>query len=409
MHLSQKHLIYISITLIIVSIVWSYLRPPFSPPGSLDNPNTPYVENNDSLMIGHITDILSTEEKTYDYDGDGDGTNDTNITTKFIARIKNGDDANTHAPITLTQTQKEADSMSLHVGDTIIIGKTTPSDAPTSYYFYDFYRLHATLILGCLFFILTVIFAGYRGFTSLLGLLSTAGILFFFTIPSILSGYPPLLICGISSICIGVLSVLLAHGKNRRTILAIISTILLIVLTIVFAYISGWFLTLTGLGTEEAFFLQAVPNMHIDVKGLLLGGILLGVLGVLDDITTAQAAIVEELHRANQNFSFVELYRRATSVGKEHITSLVNTLILAYTGASFPLLLLFFVYPQPWWTTLNNSIVMEEIARTFVGSITLVLAVPITTALAAWSYAHTPLTETERADDHHHGHGHHHH
>ncbi len=405
MRLSQKHLVYLSLVLIITGITWSYLRPPFSPPGSLDNPDTPYVENSDSLMVGRINEILSRSEKTYEYDGDGDGANDVNITTQFIAHIKNGDDAGTYAPITLTQTQKEESSMFIKTGDTIIIGKTTPPDAPTSYYFYDFYRLHAAFILGCLFFIATVIFAGYRGFTSLLGLLSTMGMLFFFAVPSILAGHPPLLICGISSICIGTISVLLAHGKNRRTIIAVISTIFLIVLTILFAYISGWFLTLTGLGTEEAFYLQAIPNTHIDVKGLLLGGILLGVLGVLDDITTAQAAIVEELHRANQTFSFGELYRRATSVGKEHITSLVNTLILAYTGASFPLLLLFFVYPQPWWTTLNNSIVMEEIARTFVGSITLVLAVPITTALAAWSYSHTPLTQKELTEE---SHGHHH-
>lgn len=408
MRLSQKHLIYISITLIMGGIAWSYLRPPFSPPGSLDNPNTPYVENSDSLMIGRVSEVLSRTEKTYEYDGDGDGQNDMAITTKFIARIKNGDDAGTYAPITLTQTQKEESSMLINVGDTIIVGKATPPDAATSYYFYDFYRLQAALILGCLFFIATVIFAGYRGFTSLLGLLSTMGILFFFAVPSILSGRPPLLICGISSIFIGTISVLLAHGKNRRTIIAVISTVILIVLTLLFAYISGWFLTLTGLGTEEAFFLQAIPNTNIDVKGLLLGGILLGVLGVLDDITTAQAAIVEELHRADQTFSFGELYRRATSVGKEHITSLVNTLILAYTGASFPLLLLFFVYPQPWWTTLNNSIVMEEIARTFVGSITLVLAVPITTALAAWSYTHKPLTKEEVTHEHHHGHTHHH-
>jgi uncharacterized membrane protein len=408
MHLSQKHLLYLSLTLIVVGITWSYTHPPFSPPGSLDNPDTPYVENSDSLMIGRVSEVLSREEKTYEYDGDGDGQDDTAVTTKFIARIKNGDDAGTYAPITLTQTQKEEESMLVSVGDTIVVGKTTPPDAPTSYYFYDFYRLHAVLILGCLFFIATVIFAGYRGFTSILGLMSTMGILFFFVVPSILSGQPPLLICGISSIFIGTISVLLAHGKNRRTIIAVISTIFLIILTILFAYISGWFLTLTGLGTEEAFYLQAVPNTHIDVKGLLLGGILLGVLGVLDDITTAQAAIVEELHRADRTFSFGELYRRATSVGKEHITSLVNTLILAYTGASFPLLLLFFVYPQPWWTTLNNSIVMEEIARTFVGSMTLVLAVPITTLLAAYSYTKNPLTEAEWADDHHHTHGHHH-
>jgi uncharacterized membrane protein len=386
-------------------------NPPSAPAGALDDPKTPYIENSDSLMIGKITEILSSEQTQYDYDGDNDGRNDQEVTTKLIAYIHSGDEAKTYAPITLTQTQEEFEKNPFTPGDKIIIGKNYPPDAPSAYYIYDKYRLNSALLLGIIFLICTTLFAGYRGLSSFLGLVLTMTILFFITIPSILSGKSPLLICSISSILIATLSIIVAHGKNRRTILAVLSTSILVCLAILFSLLTVWLLRLSGLGTEEAYYLQMVPNMSIDIRGLLLGGILLGVLGVLDDITTAQAAVVEEIHRANTALNMKELYARGVSVGKEHITSLVNTLVLAYTGASFPLLLLFFVYPRPWWTVLNSDIVMEEIARTFVGSIILVLAVPITTALAAWSYAHKPLNEQELgegAHKHHHGHGHHH-
>ena len=114
-----------------------------------------------------------------------------------------------------------------------------------------------------------------------------------------------------------------------------------------------------------------------------MGAIIIGVLGILDDVTTTQAATVEEIAKANPAVSFATLYRRGASVGREHITSLVNTLVLAYTGASFPLLLLFTIYERPAWVTLNSELVMEEVMRTLIGSITLIFAVPLTTALAA--------------------------
>ncbi len=402
-----SHTKFLLTTLITCSglFVAFFLNPPFAPSGSLDDPKTPYVENADSLMIGRITDLLSRSEKTFEYDGDNDGTNDVEVTTKIIAKVHSGDEKNSHVPIDVIQTQSESNTMTLTVGEKIIIGKTTPSDAPTSYYLYDKYRLNVTLMLGIVFLLCASLFAGYRGLTSFLGLVVTMLILFFITIPAILSGKSPLLVCGLSSIFIAIVSIVVAHGKNRRTMIAVFSTVLLVCLALTFSMLTVWLLRLSGLGTEEAFYLQMVPNIHIDVRGLLLGGILLGVLGVLDDITTAQAAVVEEIHRANATLSMRELYTRGVSVGKEHITSLVNTLVLAYTGASFPLLLLFFVYPRPWWTVLNSDMVMEEIARTFVGSIILVLAVPITTALAAWSYSHKPLTEKERGEEFH---GHHH-
>lgn len=403
--MSHTKFLLITSTVCAALFVFFFFHPPIAPIGSLDDPKTEYVESNDSLAVGLITDILSSTEKTYDYDGDGDGKNDIETTIKIIAKIQNGDEKGKHVPITVTQNLQEINNATLKKGEKIIIGKTTPNDAPTSYYLYDKYRLNVALILGIIFLICASVFAGYRGLTSFLGLVITMTIIFFFIIPAILSGSSPLLVCGTGSIFIAMVSIIVAHGKNRRTILAVFSTIILICIAIVCSLLAVYLLRLSGLGTEEAFYLQMVPNISINIQGLLLGGILLGVLGVLDDITTAQAAVVEEIHRANKNLNMSELYNRGVSVGREHITSLINTLVLAYTGASFPLLLLFFVYPKPWWVVLNSDMIMEEIARTFVGSLILVLAVPITTALAAWSYANKPLTESEKTNElhiHHH-------
>src|SRR5690606_22392691 len=138
------------------------------------------------------------------------------------------------------------------------------------------------------------------------------------------------------------------------------------------------------LGTEEAFYVQAAGGLGtINLKGLLLGGIIIGVLGVLDDITTAQAAVVEQLHVTDNTLAFRELLRRGLAVGHEHIISLVNTLALAYVGASLPLLLLFTQGYTPLWVAINSERIIEEVVRTLIGSSALVLAVPITTILAA--------------------------
>jgi uncharacterized membrane protein len=140
------------------------------------------------------------------------------------------------------------------------------------------------------------------------------------------------------------------------------------------------------------------------MRGLLLGGIILGALGVLDDITTAQAAAVDELHRANPSLDARELYRRGLSVGREHITALVNTLFLAYAGASLPLFILFTIYNEvPVWVALNSEFVAEEVVRTLVGSMALILAVPITTAAAATIVSRSIGGGSTSAAGHRHG------
>ncbi len=139
---------------------------------------------------------------------------------------------------------------------------------------------------------------------------------------------------------------------------------------------------LTGFASEEAGFLQAYKPGLIKIKGLLIGGIIIGVLGVLDDITISQSAIVQQLKSANPDIKLTELYKRSMSVGKDHIASMVNTLILVYTGASLPLLLIFVDNSSPFLEIINYEIIADEIIRTLVGSIGLITAVPITTIIA---------------------------
>jgi uncharacterized membrane protein len=175
-----------------------------------------------------------------------------------------------------------------------------------------------------------------------------------------------------------------SHGLNRKTSIAILSTICALLIT---GFLANFFLDfakLSGLSSEEAGFLQTMnPEVFTNMRGLLLAGIIIGVLGVLDDVTVSQASIVWQLKIANPQFTKVELYKRAMEVGRDHISSMVNTLVLVYAGASLPLLLLFNDAAKPFAEIINYEILADEIVRTLVGSIGLILVVPISTFLAA--------------------------
>jgi uncharacterized membrane protein len=274
----------------------------------------------------------------------------------------------------------------LRTGNKVIVGKSNIA-GEESYYISDVYRLNSLIWVGILFLVITITLIGKRGWFAIGGLVVSYLIIVYYLIPQVLGGSPPFMTAFIAALLISSVSLFLAHGLYLRTTIAFLSTMITIGIALVLSYIVVVSTRLSGLGTEEAFYLQYIGDAQIDIRGLLLGGILIGTLGVLDDITTAQAAAVEEIHRANHTLGFSELYRRGISVGKEHIISLVNTLVLAYTGAALPLILLFTVYPQPIWVTLNNEIVVEEIVRMLIGSIALVLSVPFTTMLAAYFFS----------------------
>ncbi len=274
------------------------------------------------------------------------------------------------------------DDQKFSVGDTVVLVKIYSVNGP-SYFLMDGYRVPALFTALAIFIFLVILMARLKGAASLLGLLFTVLVLMFYIVPKIMDGSNPLTVSLIGAFVIAVVSLYLAHGFSRRTSVALGSTIISLGLSAVLAVAFVSLGRLFGLGSEEAFFVQLSPGGSINLKGLLLGGIIIGALGVLDDITTAQTAAVDEIHKANPALSARELYRRGISVGKEHISSLVNTLLLAYAGASLPLFMLFSLNEQPWWVVLNSEYIAEEVIRTLVGSSTLVLAVPIATFFAA--------------------------
>lgn len=292
----------------------------------------------------------------------------------------------------------------LKVGEMVVVTKVT--DNENIYYAVsDRYRLDRIWWLALMFIFLVFAISRYKGFGSLLGLAFSLLVIAKFIVPQILAGKDPLIICLIGSIAIALVSIYVAHGFRLRTTLAVISTIITIAITLLLDYVIIHWLKLFGAGTEEAIYAQFLQTGTINLRGLLLGGIIIGVLGVLDDITTAQAAVVDELRSANPAFTFKELYSRGMSVGKEHIASLINTLVLAYVGASFPLVLLFQQFEQPITYIINSELVAEEIARTLIGSSALILAVPLTTALTA--YVLIKYNILTKHDPHAHSHSHH--
>lgn len=273
----------------------------------------------------------------------------------------------------------------LDVGDSVVVAQD-PQD-PTVYTIIDHFRLPSVGILFAVFLVLAVLFGRMRGITSTLGLAASLAVLAFGMIPAILHGYDPLLVSLIGATVIAVVSILLAHGFNRRSYIALSATILTLILAVAFSFLAVLAAHLSGSGTEEANFLQLGSLPMLNLQGLLLGGMIIGILGVLDDVTTAQVAAVEEIGIADKTLSIKELYIRGLRVGKEHIASLVNTLALAYAGASFPLFLLFAIEGgPPLWVVLNAEYVMEEVVRALVGGASLVIAVPIATGLAAWQF-----------------------
>lgn len=275
------------------------------------------------------------------------------------------------------------EAQKLKVGEIVYV--TRASDGDTVYYAVsERYRLPGLWWLAILFVVLAIVVGRLKGLRALLGLAFSFLVIAKFIVPQILAGREPLLICLVGSVVIALVSIYIAHGFRLRTSLAVVSTILTIALTLGLDFIIIHWLQLFGAGTEEAIYAQYAQSGTINLRGLLLGGIIIGVLGVLDDITTAQAAVVEELRRANPSLTIKELYKRAMSVGKEHIASLINTLVLAYVGASFPLVLLFQQFEQPISFIINSELVAEEIARTLIGSSALIIAVPLTTALSVY-------------------------
>lgn len=277
----------------------------------------------------------------------------------------------------------------LKVGSTVIVSQQQVTPEETELVLNDVYRIPVLIALLAGFSLLVVVVGGRKGVFSIAGMVFSLYVLISFIVPHILAGENPFFITLLGATVTSVVTMYVSHGFKRQTHLALVSMLLCLLFA---AQLSSWAVHLgqfVGLGSEEAAFLQFGATQKINLQGLLLAGILLGVLGILDDITLAQTAVIEQLKAVHPKISFVELYERSLEVGKDHVASLVNTLVFAYAGTSLPLFLLFTLYrTQPTWVIINSEVIAEELVRTLVGSMALVLAVPITSVISAYWITH---------------------
>lgn len=270
--------------------------------------------------------------------------------------------------------------VSFEPGDQLVLAKIENPDAPFRYAFSDRDRKSPLLLLTAVFAAAVVLLGGLRGASALVGLASTVVILGFYTLPALLEGQAALPVACVTAALIAVIALYTSHGFNPMTTVAVIGTLLALGLTVVLGQVFIELTQLSGFATEESLFIEGVGD--VDVRGLLLAGLVIGALGALDDMTVTQASVIFELRRSNPSSSRRELFASGMRVGRDHVASTVNTLFLAYVGAALPLLLLFSVGQLAAADVANSEIVATEIVRTMVGSIGLVASVPLTTWLA---------------------------
>jgi uncharacterized membrane protein len=376
----QKYFLFITLIIVGCSFIFSLVQAQTTSSSSLSEITLPMpVPGSESYFRAKVVTIL--EEKKQNLGGEDQSHQ------KLSLQILSGPDRGKRIEIDYGGSSAIQGLSRLNIGDVVVVAKSLNISLGKEVYdITDYYRGNSLIIVVLIFFVLAVVFGRKRGIMAIVGMLFSALVLFYFITPRILHGGNPLTASIIGGVLIIVFSLYLSHGFNKRTSIALVCSLLTLGFTIAFDVAFVSLTKLSGAGSEEAFYLQ-VDTGSIDLRGLLLGGIIIGVLGVLDDVTTAQVASIEEVAKANPRLTFKQLYTSGLSVGREHIASLVNTLVLAYVGAAFPLILLYSLNKNlPLWMLLNSNFIAEELVRTAVGSIALVLAVPITTVIASYLY-----------------------
>lgn len=272
----------------------------------------------------------------------------------------------------------------LSAGDIFYLSYTKDTLEGTEFYTVsEPYRLNWMFVFIGLFVICVIYFGGIQGIRGLISLAGSLLLIIYVLLPGILHGYSPVLMSVLVASLIIIVGSYITHGFSKMTTAAVVGMIATVFVTGCLAYTAVHFTKLTGFDSEEAAYLNFDTNGSINFQGLLLGGILIGLLGVLYNAAIGQALAVEELHKIAPHVHRSKIYSRAIRMGREHIGALVNTLAIAYVGASLPLLLLFYSSSDsPLSITVNREIFATEIIRTVIGSLGLILAVPLTTWIA---------------------------
>ncbi|MCH0564440.1 MULTISPECIES: YibE/F family protein [unclassified Streptomyces] len=297
---------------------------------------------------------------------------------KATIRVDSGEDRGR----TFTEIVQPDQSRQLHRGEEVVVAYEPSAPRELQYSVADVNRRFPLALLAGIFALAVVLVGRLRGVMALVALAISFLVLNFFILPAILQGSNPLLVAVVGASAIMLIALYLCHGLSARTSVAVLGTLVsLLLIGVLGSLFIGW-AALTG-NTDDNTGLIHGLYPSIDMSGLLLAGVIIGSLGVLDDVTVTQTSAVWELHEANPSMGWRGLYRAGIRIGRDHIASVVNTLVLAYAGAALPLLLLFSIAQSSVGAVANSELVAEEIVRTLIGSIGLVASVPVTTALAA--------------------------
>lgn len=370
-HLTRNHLLWGTIVILAVIVFGSMLF----------NPDTP-AETNGAIqsdvisetLEGRVVQVLSEDRMMV-------GGQERPVQRVLVEITKGSQKGHTveieHGGMTVM-----AESRRVRVGDRVLV-EYSRGPAGEHFYISDFIRLPTLLVLTLLFAIATIIIGRQVGLRSLISMGFSVLIIALFILPRLSDGQNPVLICIVGSLLLMAPSLYLIYGWNWKTHSALLGLTLSLMATSLLATLFVLWGRLTGFSTEDAALLALSPQAQIDIRGLALGGIIIGTLGVLDDVTIGQASATFELKRANPALGWQQLFRHGMVIGRDHIASMVNTLMMAYVGAALPLFLLLASSSASLAQTLNREFLAEEIVRTLVGSLGLILAVPITSLIAS--------------------------
>nr|WP_235921457.1 YibE/F family protein [Lentzea tibetensis] len=307
-------------------------------------------------------------------------------------KMTDGDAAGQSVPVAF---QKQLAAPTFTVGDEVVLSYSGQQpQLAESYRLVDFQRGWPLALLAVLFALAVLLLGRWHGLAALGALVLSFVVLVLFVLPAIIAGESPLTVAVVGAGLIMFIVLYLTHGISARTSTAVLGTLVSLALIGVLGALFSYFARLTGLD-DETTSLIALLGTPIDTRGLLLAGAIIGALGVLDDVTVTQTSAVWELRRANASLSWRELFTAGSRIGRDHMSSVVNTLVMAYAGAALPLLLAFSLSGRSLAEILTAEQVAQEIVRTLVGSIGLVAAVPITTALAAFVASRQDVPDAE--------------
>lgn len=295
----------------------------------------------------------------------------------------------------------ENDYLELDKGDKFYFNHNIYIDGRESFGIINIDRKDSLLLLAFIFVGIIIFFGRWQGVRSLIALFGSFLVIIFVLLPGILNGWNPLLASFLVAGVILFLAIFFTHGFNRESAVAYGGTMLAVLLAGLFAVFAVHITDLSGFTSDETTYLNFNTNGTLNFTALLLGAFIIGFLGVLDDIAVTQAAVVSELFSSNPGMKRKEVYKRAMRVGRKHVGSLINTLVLAYTGVSLPLLLYFQLGPTSFASTINLEIFATEIVRIIVGTTGLILTVPIVTFLAV-KYLKGHKSEHSHSHTHHH-------